>query len=108
MSVVLPTPIAAYFAADQADGASVAPCFTDDAVVRDEGRTYTGRAAIAGWKADTSNKYTYSSTPVALDGAGGKTIVTCHLVGDFPGSPIDLRYAFDLADDKIAALEIKP
>lgn len=37
---------------------------------------------------------------------GGRTIVTSHLVGDFPGSPIDLRYLFVLADTKIAQLEI--
>jgi hypothetical protein len=32
--------------------------------------------------------------------------VTSHLVGDFPGSPVDLRYFFVLDGDKIASLEI--
>jgi hypothetical protein len=36
MSLQLPKPIAAYFAADKGDGDAVAACFTDDAVVIDE------------------------------------------------------------------------
>ena len=36
-------------------------------------------------------------------------MVKGHVVGDFPGSPIDLRYVFVLADAKIAELvETKP
>ena len=34
--------------------------------------------------------------------------MTSHLEGDFPGSPLDLRYFFTLDGDKIAALEIIP
>ena len=50
MTLNLPRPIAAYFAADSASGKAVARCFTDDAVVKDEGHTYNGRAAIKEWK----------------------------------------------------------
>jgi hypothetical protein len=32
--------------------------------------------------------------------------VTSHVVGDFPGSPVNLRYFFVLEGDKIASLEI--
>ena len=38
----------------------------------------------------------------------GKTIVTSRLVGNVPGSPVDLRYFFKLEGDKIASLEIIP
>lgn len=34
------------------------------------------------------------------------THVTCHVVGDFPGSPVDLRFSFVLANDKIAQMEV--
>jgi len=37
-----PEPIAAYFAADKLDRDAVGRCFTKDAVVKDEGRTYHG------------------------------------------------------------------
>ena len=108
MSIGLPEPIAAYFAADRTDGPAVARCFTDEAVVKDEGRTHVGRAAIAAWRTEASTKYRYTCEPIALGEADGRTVVTCHLVGDFPGSPVDLRFFFELQDDSIAALEIKP
>ncbi|WP_236626779.1 nuclear transport factor 2 family protein [Sphingomonas sp. MM-1] len=108
MPINLPRPIAAYFAADRADGEAVARCFTEDAVVQDEGRTHGGRPAIAAWKADASARYAYTSEPVAMDESDGRTVVTCHLAGDFPGSPVDLRFFFRLQGDKIASLEIIP
>jgi ketosteroid isomerase-like protein len=108
MSLDLPTPIAAYFSADNGDGDAVSRCFTEQAVVMDEGHTYKGRAAIRQWKADTSTKYNYTSEPMAVERKDGKIIVTSHLVGDFPGSPVDLRYFFVLEGEEIAALEVIP
>lgn len=108
MSIILAEPIAAYFAADRADGEAVARCFTEDAVVTDEGRTHVGRAAIAAWKSEASTRYSYTSEVIALGEIDGRTVVTCHLVGDFPGSPADLRFFFILRGDKITSLEIIP
>lgn len=104
----LPKPIAAYFAADRVDGAAISQCFTESAVVKDEGQTYKGRAAIKKWKTDASAKYQYTSEPFAREEKDGKTVVTCHLVGNFPGSPVDLRFFFQLEGDKIASLEVMP
>jgi hypothetical protein len=106
MTINLPKPIAAYFAADSRDGHAIAECFTGQAVVKDEGRTYIGHAAIRKWKAESSAKYNYTSEPIAVEDQNSKTIVTSHLVGDFPGSPVDLRYFFVLEGDKIGSLEI--
>ena len=108
MTIELPRPISEYFQADKGDGVAVSERFTADAVVIDEGNTYIGRDAIRDWKTESSNKYTYTVEPFAIEEAGGKTVVTTHLVGNFPGSPTDLRYIFVLKGDKIAALEIKP
>ena len=107
-SLNLPKPIAAYFAADKSDGQVVSECFTENAVVKDEGHTHTGQAAIKRWKTEASAKYQYTSEPIACEQKDGKTVVTSHLVGNFPGSPIDLRYFFQLEADKIALLEIMP
>jgi len=104
----LPKPIAAYFAADSRDGEAVSRCFTENAIVKDEGHTHKGRAVIKAWKADTSAKYQYTSEPFACEEKDGKIVVTSHLVGNFPGSPADLRYFFKLERDKIASLEIIP
>lgn len=106
MSLKLPEPIHAYFIADKGDSEAVAQCFTDDAVVKDEGRTYNGLTAIRQWKTNSSKKYTYTSEPCAFEEKGGKAIVISRLTGNFPGSPVDLRYLFSIKDNKIASLEI--
>ena len=75
---------------------AVSECFTEDAVVKDEGNTYTGREAIHEWKTESSEKYNYTVEPFALEEVEGKTVVTAHVIGNFPGSPVDLRYFFGL------------
>jgi hypothetical protein len=89
-------------------GEAVSRCFTQDAIVKDEGHTHKGRAAIKAWKTDTSAKYQYTSEPFACEAKDGGMAITSHLVGNFPGSPVDLRYFFKLEGDKIAWLEIIP
>jgi len=108
MPLDLPLPVIAYFDADKSNGDAVARCFTEQGVVKDEGHTHSGRAAIREWRANTSARYTYTSAPFAVENVDGKIVVTSHVVGDFPGSPIDLRYFFVLEGDKIAFLEIMP
>jgi hypothetical protein len=107
-SLYLPKPVAAYFAADRDDGEAVARCFTQNAVVTDEGQTHAGRAAIKQWKIETSKKYEYTNEPFACEQKDGKTVVTSRLTGNFPGSPVDLRFFFELEGDKILSLEIIP
>jgi ketosteroid isomerase-like protein len=106
--VKLPTIIAEYFAAANEDDADhVAACFADDAVVHDEGRNIRGSSAVRAWAKETRRKYRYHAEIVRIEEkTAGRTIVTAHLTGDFPGSPIDLRYRFKYADSKIIALEI--
>ena len=109
MSIDLPKVIDAYFKADKkSDAQAISECFTQDAVVVDEGNTYTGRDAIRQWMANASTKFTYTVEPFALAEENGRTVITSHLVGNFPGSPVDLRYFFVLKDGMIAELEIVP
>ena len=105
-TLILPDPIAAYFAADQRSADAVARCFTTQAVVKDEGHTYTGLEAIKAWKAAASAAYTYTSEPFALEQKEGSHVVTSRVTGNFPGSPVDLRYRFRLERGLIASLEI--
>jgi hypothetical protein len=102
----LPPPIAAYFAADTSDANAVARCFSESAVVIDERREHRGRLAITQWKAEATAKYHYTSEPLAVDVSGPDVTVTARLAGDFPGSPVDLRYRFTLDRGTIARLEI--
>jgi len=106
MSISLPKPIEAYFAADSSDSEAVALCFLETAVVKDEGHTYNGLIAIKQWKTDSSSKYAYTSEPFACENKNGKIIVSSRVTGNFAGSPVDLRYFFGLEGNKIASLEI--
>jgi ketosteroid isomerase-like protein len=108
MTLAMPQPVAAYFAADREDAEAVARCFTEDAVVKDEGHTYRGRAAIKQWKADAAAKYQYTSDLLDCERKEGTTVVTSRLTGNFPGSPVTLRLFFGLEGDKIATLEVIP
>ncbi|WP_343713807.1 nuclear transport factor 2 family protein [Inquilinus sp.] len=107
MTLPLPDPIAAYVAADNAeDDAALAACFAADAVVRDQGRTIRGVDAILAWKAEAKRKYQYTVEPIAVSGTEGGAVLTGRVSGRFPGSPVELRYAFGLKDGRIATLEI--
>lgn len=79
---------------------------SEDAVVKDEGHTYAGIAEIRRWKEASSLRYEYTSEPIRSESRDGLTIVTSHVTGNFPGSPVDLRYFFKLDGDKIGFLEI--
>jgi hypothetical protein len=108
MTITLPDPIATYVAADNAgDDAALAACFAADAVVRDEGRTIRGVDAILAWKAESKRKYRYTVEPIAVAEAEGGAVMTGRVTGQFPGSPVELRYAFGLKDGRIATLEIQ-
>jgi hypothetical protein len=108
MSVDLPAPIALYIAAEnQGDTEAMAQCFAENAVVRDEGKTIKGLAAIKRWKAETRKKYQHTVEPLRSVQKDGKTIVTNRLTGNFPGSPIELQFIFKLEGNRIASLEIR-
>ena len=108
MPLSLAEPIASYFAADKSgQPEAVVRCFTNNAVVKDEGQTFEGLVAIDRWRRETAAKFTYVCVPLRSEQADGKTIITCRLDGNFPGSPVDLRFFFALERGKIAALEIK-
>ena len=109
MSIELPAPIAGYFAAENSDDAeALTACFSPDAVVRDEGRRIQGIAAIKTWKREGKAKYQHKITVIAADESGGETIVRGLVSGNFPGSPVELAFAFVLKDGMIAALEVRP
>ena len=108
MPISLPKPIAAYFAADKAgDAVSLARCFTDAGVVRDEGGTFTGTAAIERWNVDARTKYHHTVVPLSVTQSDGATVVLARVAGDFPGSPVQLQHAFRLDGGQIASLEIR-
>jgi hypothetical protein len=103
---ILPDPIAAYFSADALSPDAVARCFSAQGVVKDEGHTHTGREAIRSWKETASSEYAYTSEPLGVEFVDGFHLVTSRVSGNFPGSPLDLKYRFRLERGLIASLEI--
>jgi hypothetical protein len=107
MNVKLPEAIEAYFDADRnGNRETIANAFTENGIVKDKGKIHRGCDAIRMWMADESQQYDYTVEPFLISNEHGKTVVTAHAVGSFPGSPIDLRFLFVLADNKVAELEI--
>jgi len=107
MSTELSPELAAYFAATNAhDVAGMIATFSEEAVVKDEGREHRGLPAIRTWMKETIAKYDYSVYPIESSRVGDKTVVNLSIWGQFPGSPLPLRYEFTVASQKIARLEI--
>ncbi len=107
MTIKLPKAIEDYYEADRTCSPdAVAAAFINDGVVKDKGKTHRGRDAIREWMVEAAQLYTYTAEPIFMTTENGKTQVTVRVVGTFPGSPIDLRFFFVLAGDKVAELEI--
>ena len=107
MPADLPIPIAIYIgAANRGETEVLAQCFAEIALVRDEGKTIEGLAAIKKWMVETKQEYQHTIEPLASTQKDGKTIVINRLTGNFPGSPIELEFVFTLEHDKVAVLEI--
>ncbi|MGY2463103.1 nuclear transport factor 2 family protein [Vreelandella sulfidaeris] len=107
MSLSLPDAISTYFRiSNGADVSHIAECFTHDACVFDEGETHRGRPAIQAWMRATREKIEYRVEPVSVSQQGNTMVVTATVTGNFPGSPVQLDHAFQLAESQIQSLEI--
>lgn len=107
MSMSLPTPVNKYFEIiNGGDPAQVGECFAAHATVVDEKRTHQGLEAIENWQREVRQTSTFQATPLAATRDGDCLTVTARVVGDFPGSPINLEHVFVLREDTIHSLEI--
>lgn len=105
MNTKLSQSIETYFrAANAHDSTSLADCFTDDAVVYDEGKVYRGLAAIKEWNETTSKKYELTLEVISATQKDGETVVTAQASGNFDGSPASIDFYFTVENQKIASL----
>jgi ketosteroid isomerase-like protein len=81
-------------------------CFSENAVVRDEGETLHGRKAIEDWVTRTIEKYKFQFKPVTFRENNAEVVVAIEVSGMFDGSPITLDYRFTIEGDKILSLTI--
>jgi ketosteroid isomerase-like protein len=90
---------------DEQDFDMLVACFTEDATVVDESRTYQGRDEIRAWRDDVAAKYTFTSTVLDTKQTGNDTYqVTTLLRGDFPGGEATLTSVFTLTNGLISRL----
>ena len=108
MTIKLPEVIERYIAAsNEHNVASILACFSDEAVVRDEGETLQGKQAIEAWIAATIKKYKFHFRPLDLKNEGREAVVAVEVSGTFKGSPVNLDYHFILEDGKISSLAVE-
>jgi hypothetical protein len=108
MITELPPVIAAFFqSTNTREFSDFLSLFTDDAHVNDETNDYYG-AQIADWIDRATADAKPSADITAITRENDQFVVTAQVSGNFPGSPIPLRYYFTLKDAKIATLLIKP
>ena len=102
-----PEVISRYVAATNArDVEAMTACFAPDATVRDEGRSYAGRAEIRAWETEVTEKYGVTSELLEAERDGEALRASMQVSGNFPGSPAVLRYDFRIKDGLIAQLEV--
>jgi ketosteroid isomerase-like protein len=109
----LPAVISRYFDADRVrDVDAIVSCFTDDAAVSDEGRTWQGHDKIRAWRTGTAAKFQYTievldtTAAEAPSTASERHDVHTHMEGNFPGGQVDLTFRFTLCDGLISTLDI--
>ena len=103
----LPKPIADLIAAqNEYDSKAYADNFSGDAIVYDEGKVYHGEEEIRQWNEMTNAKYHTKLEPLEISNKGEKSIVTVMVSGTFDGSPIPLKYHFEIKESKITSLRI--
>ncbi|RYG66964.1 nuclear transport factor 2 family protein [bacterium] len=105
-TISLPPVVASYFeAANRFDAVAAAACFTSDATVCDNGREFTGTAAIERLMSE-SNEVQPRVTVKRAVTAGGIATILGTVEGNFPGSPVELDFEFSLQDGKISNLTV--
>jgi len=88
------------------DSIGYAQCFSETAVVVDEGKTHQGRPAIEEWIADSNERYRATMKPVDFEEKETESILKAEVAGNFPGSPLVLSYHLVIADELIQSLKV--
>ena len=86
------------------DSVSYANCFSETAVVFDEGKTHSGKEEIERWIADSNERYKATIKPVGFEEK--ENLLKAETSGNFPGSPIVLTYHMEIADELIQSLKV--
>lgn len=107
MSIQLPDIITEYMdASNQHNIKSIMACFSDLAVVYDEGEEFSGRNMVEAWLLNAIEQYQFQFKPLSMKKNEDEIIVDTQVSGKFEGSPVILQYHFKIEDEKISSLTI--
>ena len=108
MSIKLSPVIEAFLKAkNDYDSTAFVACFSEDAVVQDEGQEISGKTAIKKWMETSTAKYRLTIAAKRLIERDNETVLTAQVSGDFEGSPVLLDYHFVIDETKISRLRIQ-
>jgi ketosteroid isomerase-like protein len=88
------------------DSEAFAGNFADDAIVHDEGKTYSGKTEIRQWNEMTNAKYKTKYEPLEIKSEGDGITLVARISGTFDGSPAIIKYHFEIKGNKISSLQI--
>ena len=88
------------------DSVAYANCFSETAVVFDEGKTHNGKKEIERWIADSNERYQATIKPVGFEEKETECLLMAETSGNFEGSPIVLTYHMKIADELIQSLKV--
>ena len=86
------------------DSKAYADCFSETAIVFDEGKNHNGKKEIQEWIKKANEEYQAVMKP--LEYSATEEILRAEVSGNFPGSPIVLFYHFKLQNGLIESLKI--
>jgi len=87
------------------DSVAYADCFSETAVVFDEGKTHNGKKEIERWIADSNERYKAIIKPLSFEENDTESILKAETSGNFEGSPIVLTYHMKISDELIQSLK---
>ena len=80
--------------------------FAMNAIVNDENQVYHGRKEIRQWNETTNTKYQPCFEVLDVFKINDEHILTIRMSGNFPGSPLAVKFHITLNDDLIVLLKI--
>lgn len=88
------------------DSKAYTECFTESAIVHDEGKVHTGKEEILQWIEHANEAYQSSMQPLKYEESGSNGVLTARVSGTFPGSPIVLQFHLGIMNNLIDSLKV--
>jgi len=93
-------------AQNEFDALTYANLFSETAEVFDEGKMHKGRLEIERWIDHSNKNYKSVMKPLEYTENGTSSVLSAECYGTFPGSPITLKFHFDIVDGQIQHLKV--